>query len=337
MGKIREFGIGFENLHARDFPRVAKRAESAGFSTFWVPEDYFFRGAFTIAAAIAGATSRIKIGIGVLNPYTRHPALAAMEFAALDELSGGRGILGIGAGLRGWIEGRLRIPYRHPHTAMRESIEIVRAMFGGAPLSYAGRMFQTDGVRMNFTPARARIPIHLGVMAPRNLELAGEMADGVLFSVMTTSEYLGWALEHVKRGLAKAGRSLADFQVGGYVLASISEDERAARDAVKPLLAALIALMAPQPDAPILALPGLAPETVRAFGAAMARGESPAATVTDWMIDTFTIAGSPSRCREHIARLAEAGLTSPILFELPGVSAEDLIGSAETHLLPHFL
>jgi 5,10-methylenetetrahydromethanopterin reductase len=337
MGKIREFGIGFENLHARDFPRVARLAEAAGFGTFWVPEDYFYRGAFTIAAAIAAATSRIKIGIGVLNPYTRHPALAAMEFAALDDLSGGRGILGIGAGLRDWIEGRLRIPYLRPYTAMRESIEIVRAMFRSEPLSYAGRMFQTDGVRMNFTPLRAQIPIHLGVMAPKNLTLAGEKADGVLFSVMTTPEYLAWALEHVRRGLATSGRGFGDFQVGGYVLASISEDERAAREAVKPLLAALIALMAHQPDAPILALPGLAPETVRAFGAAMARGESAAGMVTDWMIDTFAIAGSPSRCRERIARLAEAGLTSPIIFELPGISAEELVSSVETHLLPHFL
>jgi 5,10-methylenetetrahydromethanopterin reductase len=336
VAKIREFGIGFENLPGREFARAAKLAEDAGFGTFWVPEDYFYRGAFTLAAAAAAATSGIKLGIGVLNPYTRHPALAAMEFAALDELSAGRGVLGIGAGLRDWIEGRLRIPYARPHAAMRESIEIVRAMFRGKPLSYSGRVFQTDNVRMNFTPARAEIPIHLGVMAPKNLELAGEMADGVLFSVMTTPEYLAFALEHVRRGLAKSGRTLSDFSVGGYLIASISEDERAARETVKPLLAALIALMAKQPDAPILALPGLPADTVRAFGNAMARGESAAAMVTDWMIDKFTIAGSPSRCREAVARLAEAGLTSPIVFELPGVTPDALVRSVEMHLMPHF-
>ena len=82
-----------------------------GFGTFWVPEDPFYRGAFTVASAIACGTSKIKIGLGIVNPYLRHPALTAMEFAALDELADGRAILGIGAGLKDWIEGRLKIPY----------------------------------------------------------------------------------------------------------------------------------------------------------------------------------------------------------------------------------
>ena len=98
MTKVKEFGVGFENLHAREFVRNAKLAEELGFGTWWVPEDYFFRGAFTLAAAAAAATSRIKIGIGVLNPYTRHPAMIAMEFGALDEVSDGRAILGLGRG-----------------------------------------------------------------------------------------------------------------------------------------------------------------------------------------------------------------------------------------------
>src|ERR1700688_220370 len=95
--KVREFGVGFESPRAREFIALAKRAEETGFGTFWVPEDPFYRGAFTLASAVACGTSTIKVGIGVLNPYTRHPALTAMEFAALDEVSGGRAILGIGA------------------------------------------------------------------------------------------------------------------------------------------------------------------------------------------------------------------------------------------------
>lgn len=337
MAKVREFGVGFENLHARDSVRNAKLAEELGFATWWVPEDYFFRGAFSLAAAAAAATSRIKIGIGVLNPYTRHPAMTAMEFGALDEIAEGRAILGLGAGLKDWIEGRLGLPYARPTTAMRETIDIVRAMFRGEKVSYQGRVFKTDGVKFNFAPQRSEIPIHLGVLGPKNLELAGETADGVLLSVMTSPAYLEFAAGQIRRGLEKAGRSRANFSVGGYLILSMSENEQEARDRVKPLVAMLISLMAPQPEVPILATAGLKPETIRAFGASLARGEMPIAMVTDWMIDTFTIAGSPARCRENLAKLVEAGLDSPVFFEVPGVGAEKLIRDVHVHLMPHFL
>lgn len=337
MTKVKEFGVGFENLHAREFVRNAKLAEELGFGTWWVPEDYFFRGAFTLAAAAAAATSRIKIGIGVLNPYTRHPAMIAMEFGALDEVSDGRAILGLGAGVKDWIESRLRIPYTRPTTAMRETIDIVRAMFRRETVSYQGRVFNTGGVKFNFAPQRSEIPIHLGVLGPKNLELAGETADGVLLSVMTSPAYLDFAIGHIRRGLAKSGRSRADFRVGGYQILSISENEQEARERVKPLIAMLIALMAPQPEVPILATSGLKPETIRAFGASLARGEMPIAMVTDWMIDTFAIAGSPSRCRETLSRLVEAGLDSPVFFEVPGIGAEQLIREIHVHLMPQFL
>jgi 5,10-methylenetetrahydromethanopterin reductase len=337
MTKVKEFGVGFENLHAREFLRNAKLAEELGFGTWWVPEDYFFRGAFSLGGAVAAATTKIKIGIGVLNPYTRHPAMSAMEFGALDEISEGRAILGLGAGLKDWIEGRLQIPYLRPTTAMRETINIVRAMFRGERVSHQGRVFNTDGVKFNFRPARSEIPIHLGVLGPKNLELAGEIGDGVLLSVMTSPAYLAFATEKVARGLEKSGRRRADFQIGGYQILSISENEQEARERVKPLIAMLISLMAPQPHVPILATAGLDPETILAFGASLARGEMPIAMVTDWMIDTFTIAGSPSRCRENLAKLVEAGLDSPVFFELPGVPAEQLIRDIHVHLMPHFL
>jgi 5,10-methylenetetrahydromethanopterin reductase len=104
MTKAKEFGLLFETPRAGESVARAKLAEELGFASYWVPEDYAFPGAFSICPAIATQTRRIKVGIGVLNPYTRHPVLTAMEFAALDQLSEGRGILGIGAGVRLWIE-----------------------------------------------------------------------------------------------------------------------------------------------------------------------------------------------------------------------------------------
>lgn len=336
MAKIREFGAGFENLSAHEFIAHAKRAEDEGFGTFWVPEDYFYRGAFTLAAAVATGTSKIKIGIGVLNPYTRHPALTAMEFGALEELSGGRGILGIGTGVRDWIEQRLKIPFYRSTSAMRDSIEITRRMFRGEEVSYQGRALGIDKVKLSFKPPRTEIPIHLGVISPKNLELTGEAADGLLLSVMSSPAYVKFAVDHVTTGLRKSGRELKDFAVGTYILSSISENEREARDALKPFLAVLISIMAPQPHTPIFAAAGLPPETIQAFGASMARGVVPVDMVTDWMIDTFTIAGSPSRCRENMARLVEAGMNTPVFFEVPGVPPRKTMDDVRKHLIPHF-
>lgn len=336
MTKVREFGIGFESPQVREFVTLAKRAEESGFGTLWVPEDPFYRGAFTVASAVACGTSRIKVGIGVLNPYTRHPSLTAMEFAALDEVSDGRAILGIGAGLKDWIEGRLTIPYKRPTTAMRETIEITRRFFRGEELSYSGRVFKTERIKLSFKPVRTEIPIHLGVLGPKNCEMAGEAADGLLLSAMSSPDYVKFAMEHARRGLEKSGRKESDFAVGAYILSSISEDERAARDRLKPIVAFMISLMAPQPTTPIFAAAGLAPDTIRSFGESLARGKVPVDLVTDWMLDRFTIAGSPSRCRENLARLVEAGVTSPVFFEVPGVPPNQTMDDAQRYLIPYF-
>ncbi len=336
MAKVREFGIGCESPHPREVVALARRAEQLGFGTFWVPEDPFYRGAFTLGSAVACGTSTIKIGLGVVNPYMRHPSLTAMEFAALDEVSDGRAILGIGAGLKDWIEGRLKIPYTRPTTAMRESIEIVRRLFRGEELTYAGKVFQTERIKLSFKPRRTEIPIHLGVIGPKNCEMTGEVADGLLLSVMSSPAYVKFAMDHVRRGLEKSGRDARDFPAGAYILSSISEDERAARDRLRPLVAFFISLMAPQPNTPIFAAAGLPADTIRAFGESFARGKVPVDMVTDEMLDTFTIAGSPARCRENLSRLIEAGMTAPIFFEVPGIPPRQTMDDAQKYLIPYF-
>lgn len=337
MRKVREFGVGFENLPAPDQIAAARAAEKLGFGTFWVPEDYFLRGAFTLASAAVAATSRIRIGIGVVNPYTRSPAIIAMEFGALEEISNGRTILGLGTGFRDWIEGRMGVPFLRPPAALRETMEIVRRMFRGENVDFQGKVFRNRNVALSFKPPRAEIPIHLGVMGPKNLEMAGATADGVLLSVMSSPAYIRYALDHVRHGLAKAGRDESKFEFGGYVLSSIGDDDRAAREAIKPLIAMMVSLMAPQADHPILGTAGLDPDLVRRFGASLAKGEMPLAMVTDWMIDTFTIAGSPERCRENLAKMVEAGLDAPTFFDLAGMGPKRLLDTVHRHLMPHFL
>ncbi len=303
MNKAREFGIGIESAHAKDYVAHAKMAETLGFGTCWVPED-LYRGAFTLASAIASGTSALRIGMGILNPFVRHPATIAMELGALEEISGGRIVLGIGAGFRMWIEGQLGIHYARPEAAMREPIEIVRALFRGGNVTYKGKVFKISDLNLHFRPPRAIVPAYLGVLGP---------------------------------GAVNAGRKLDDFEVCANLFISISGDERAARDAVKPLIAMMLSFMRNQADHPMFAVAGFEPAEIRQFGEAMSRGESAVPLVTDKFVDAFAVAGSPERCRDGIASMLEAGVTSPVAFEVPGISPEKTLRDVSQYLMPHFL
>src|SRR5216683_32534 len=190
MPKVEEFGVAFESPKARDFIAAARLAEELGFGTFWVPEDPVFPGAFATASAIAANTRKIKIGIGVLNPWTRHPVQTAMELAALDDVSEGRAVLGLGASVKLWIAEQLGIAYTKPLTALRETVEIINQLFRRERLEHNGSIFKARGVRATFELGRGRVPIHFGVMAPQALTLAGEIADGVLLNSIIASEFI---------------------------------------------------------------------------------------------------------------------------------------------------
>jgi 5,10-methylenetetrahydromethanopterin reductase len=339
MGKVREFGIGLEHPNARGFITYARLAEELGYNTFWVPEDPYFRGGFALASAIAASTTSMRIGLGIINPYTRHPVLTAMELGALEEVSEGRAILALGASFKSYIEGQLNVPYVKPRTAIKETVEIIRALFRGEQLDYDGGVFNVHGARFNFRPPRAEVPIHLGVLGPKNLELAGEVAEGVLLSVMTSPGYAKYAMQHVKAGAARTGRSLDNFEVSAYLLISISEDARAAREAVKPLLAMMISLLPLNGivDHPMLSCAGVTPEMAQRFGETFAKGELPIGLVDDRLIDEFAIAGSPEHCREALAKIVEAGVSHPVAFEIHGVDPEKTIRDVHAHIVPYFL
>jgi 5,10-methylenetetrahydromethanopterin reductase len=336
MTKATEFGLLFESARAGESVAHAKLAEELGFASYWVPEDYAFPGAFSICSAIAGQTRQIKIGIGVLNPYTRHPVLTAMEFAALDQLSDGRGILGIGAGVRLWIEDQLGIPYSRPVTTMREMVAIVRALFRGEELAYSGRAFKVAGLRFSAEPVRSEIPIHLGATGPRSLRLAGEAADGVLLNCMLSGEFVRAAVGHVRDGAATAGRDLQNFAMGALLFVAMSDDEAKAREMARPFVSWVVWLFARQPQLPIFAEAGLTEAEIKR----LADSPNPLPEIIrDAVLDRFALVGCPARCREGLARVIDAGITHPVLAVGFG-SGEDSAPAARNvaeQLVSHFL
>ena len=122
----------------------ARAAERAGLGSAWIIEDYFHPGAYALAAAAAAVTERLAIGLGVVNPYTRHPVLLAMETAALAGIAPGRVVLGLGSSNRRWIEAQMGIPFKAPLGGLRESVAIVRRLLAGERVTARGEVFTVD-------------------------------------------------------------------------------------------------------------------------------------------------------------------------------------------------
>ena len=312
---------------------LATTAERSGFRTVWFAENLFQRGILPAASASAVATRTIGIGIGVFNPFNRHPSLMAMEAAALDELSAGRAILGLGVGVPPLID---RIAgFRRPLAAMRDTVAIARGMLAGGTVTHLGAVFSAEEIGLGFAPLRPDIPIHIAAMGPRMLRLAGEIGDGVLISNMCPPAFTGHAIALAAEGAAAAGRAPPP-QTVKYVPCAVDADPGAARQAIKPAIAAMLRgyeeAFAGTPDALAALRHGGAIDPAL-YAAALDRlgsGEAPEAALDDAFVDQYGIAGSVGDCVRRIAELGADGATEIALTFLGEAPERDiaLIGEA---------
>jgi 5,10-methylenetetrahydromethanopterin reductase len=261
-----------------------------------------------VAGAAAAVTTRIGIGLGVVNPYTRHPALLAMETATLAGIAPGRVVLGLGTGVRHWVEDQMVIPAPRPLAALGECVDVVRRLWAGERVSHAGGGFSLRDAALEFKPAQPALPIVLGVKGPRALALAGAIADGVLCSIMSSPAHVRRVQAAVATARRDAGHA-APLPILAYVPVAIGRDAAAARGSVRPLLARYLAHLHGQT---ILADAGVAGSETLAIREARARGESGASLVTEAHVDAFALAGTPEQVRARLVAWLEAGLDAPI-------------------------
>src|SRR5437870_10311754 len=174
-------------VNSRHCVDLANIAEASGFHSLWFAENAFNRGVLPAASACAAATRRVGIGIGVFNPYNRHPTLMAMEIGALDELAQGRARLAIGSGIAAATE-RMGLSTDRPLAAVRDAIAIVRAMFRGEEVNYAGRVFSAHKVKLEYQALRPDMPLLMAARGEQALALCGQIADGLMISNMCPAE-----------------------------------------------------------------------------------------------------------------------------------------------------
>ncbi|MFL6128954.1 MAG: LLM class flavin-dependent oxidoreductase [Mycobacteriales bacterium] len=278
--------------------RLAVEAEQAGYDEIWVTEDYCERGAFAVAGAMAGATSTMRIGIGVVNPFTRHPALVAMETAALAELAPGRVVLGLGASNRRWMQDQLGIPFERPVGRLAEALAVVRDLLACQAVDHDGVSF-TVHTRLS-SPVAQPPPIVLGVKGPRAIRLAADEADGLLLSVLSSAPY-------VRRVRSTVGSGLT---LSGYVSFAFDPRREVARDRVRDTVATFLGVHG---DAEITRSAGLPAELSETFRAGWLAGSPRLDLVTDHLLDTFAVAGDREDCARGLAALAAAGLDVAVI------------------------
>jgi 5,10-methylenetetrahydromethanopterin reductase len=291
---------------AAEVAGLAVEAERLGLDGVWLADSQsIFRDPFAVLALVASRTERIRLATAVTNPVTRHPAVLASAFATLDELSDGRVVVGIGKGESSVYTVGLR-----PATlaGLEEAVVALRALMAGETAQWGGRE-----LRLTW-PAR-RVPVVVGATGPQTLQLAGRVADGVLFQVGVEPELALWALARVEEGAREAGRTLDDLIICARVGCSVDEDRARARREMEPYATVAAKTVF---DA-IPSLPADLAEEATALrkrydyldhGAPGARHR---ALLTDRVLDAVAVAGTPNEVVARLLPLLELGLDRIVL------------------------
>lgn len=314
-------------MDSRRCAALARHAEDCGFSSVWFAENPYQRGVLPSATACAVATARVGIGIGIFNPYNRHPTLMAMEIGALDEISNGRAVLGIGSGVPEWIN--KIVPYDKPLGGLRDAAEIARRLLAGETVTYQGARFSARGVKLEYGLVRDRVPVYLAAMADRSLRLCGEVSDGLIIGNMCPPAYTRRAIRLMEEGAKKAGRPTPSAVVK-YVPCAVRGDSRSARDAVKPALAATLAAYwdlyesAPNVRATIADDSGIEAGEFTAALERVAKGEPAVKVLSDRFVAAYAIAGVADECLEQCRILGQNGVSELALSFLSDTPEADM-------------
>ena len=310
------YGIEFVpgNVNVKQVVNFCKLAESKDIDFAWITNHYNNRHCYPTLAAIAQATTTLKMGPGIMNSFTDTPAAMASFFCTLNEISDGRAVLGIGPGDLSTLP-KLAIQAEKPVARLEEAVTQIRALCAGDQVNKSGKVFfDYDGAKLtgvNLPDKKKGVPIYIGAQGPKVLDLAGRVGDGALINASNPKDF-AIAIPIIKAATDKVGKK--SFDIGAYTAMSIDRDQKKARNAAK-IVAAFIAAGSP-PD--LLTRHGLDLANVAKIKAALGKFDfkTVGELVGDKEIDAFTIAGTPDMVKQKCEALTKAGVTQ-IIFGSP--------------------
>jgi 5,10-methylenetetrahydromethanopterin reductase len=281
---------------------------------------------------MAHHTSRIGLGTGVTNPYSRHPVVTAKMIAMLDHYSRGRAAPGIGQGDL-WQFDQLGIRHDRPLAALREAVLLIRCVLAGCEAGFAGEVYQVrGGVNLQWRGYRAHTPIFVGSRSPGGMAVAGEVADELHLPNCVAPEFAALARAQMQTGLRRAGRPEQTLPLSSSPQCAISADGEAARRYAQERIAGFIQWL----TVPCQLL-GIEPEEVTALVAARQRGdwEFVRRNVPGRYLQAFAVAGTAREVVEQLERLADLGFDHVTLNE-PGPDLTEALSLLGREVLPHF-
>ena len=308
---MARIGVAFSGgLPPADIVECVKLAEELGYESAWVAEGHG-GDQFAILSACAVVTRRIRLGTSISSVFVRTPTTIGMAAATVDQLSGGRFVLGLGSSHRVQVEPEHGVAFVQPTQRLRETVDIVRALVRDGTVAYAGKVLSIERFDLWFTPFRREIPLYISALFPTMLQIGGEIADGVLLTWPTT-ESGRRAADNVALGARRAGRAPADVDVASLIPCYVARDRREAFDGMRSSVA-FYAGFFPRYHR-LLAEAGFAAD-VAAIKAAFDAGDRPGAErlVPDALLEAITAAGTPEQCRAKVEAYRRSGITLPII------------------------
>jgi 5,10-methylenetetrahydromethanopterin reductase len=305
----------------RDGLDYVRYAEQRGFEAVWQAESRLVRDAIVPMAAYAAVTTRLKIGSGVINNWTRNIGLLAATFLTLDDLAPGRIICGLGA----WwdpLAANVGITRRKPLQAMRETVEVLRRLLNMERVTFHGEFHNVEGIELDVVHGRREprdVKIMIGATGGKMMELTGEIADGAVLNYCVPPEYNDEALRQLEAGAKRAGRSLDDIDRPQLIVCSVDHDREAAIDTTRGLLCQYLAQ---QPH--IAKASGVSEDVVKSIQAILGwpatheQIEKAKHLVPEDLIHRITASGTPDEARAKVQEYVKRGATCPILYPVGG-------------------
>jgi 5,10-methylenetetrahydromethanopterin reductase len=326
-------------------------ADELGFYSVCGADETYHKDMWSIFAAAARSTTRIRLASDVTHVILKDPTIIAQQVATLDELSNGRAELGYSIGNFGMLD-QYHVEWKtgRPLARLREAHHVLRTFLDEGAIDFEGEFYRYTGLFTSARPVQERIPIKIGAMrGPKSFELAGEIADGMHQALAYSREAMDYAVEHIKIGAERAGRAWRDLDIGAWMVTSVSTDSHAAKDAARVVAAFYISAM-PREQ---VERHGIDPDSLKPIVDAFTAGdvERGVELTTPELGEKLSCAGTPEEIVEKIRRdVVPSGfnhaifaLTDPYLVETwSGQKIEnvpDLAGQLRLihdHVMPEF-
>ena len=317
---MKRVALYLQDAHSlQDGIKYAQYAEAHGFEAVWQAESRLVRDAIVPMAAFAATTTRIKIGSGVINNWTRNIGLLAATFLTLDDLAPNRIICGIGA----WwdpLAANVGIERRKPLTAMRETIDVLRRLLAMENVTFDGEFHKVKGIELDVVHGRREprnVPVFIGATGMKMMEMTGEIADGVVLNYCVPPEYNDDAMEQLAAGAKRAGRTMDEIDRPQLIVCSVHNDRATAIKGAKRLLTQYLAQ---QPH--IAKASGVSADivgkvqSILGWPATKEQVEEAMQFVPDEFVLKISATGTPADVRARVQQYVDRGCTCPILYPM---------------------